>query len=73
MHGRDHTTGLFPPPCGVGLGVGSVLGRVHRATTATPLPNPPPSQVGLARLAHHIVQPGQTRAASEREPTRRMA
>ncbi len=33
----------------------------------TPLPNPPPSQVGPARLAHDNTQPGQARVAGGRE------
>jgi error-prone DNA polymerase len=37
------------------------------APIATPLPNPPPSQVGLARLAHDHSQPGQARVAWGRE------
>jgi ATP-dependent helicase/nuclease subunit A len=34
---------------------------------ATPLPNPPPPQVGPARLAHDPAQPGQARVAGGRE------
>jgi glutamyl/glutaminyl-tRNA synthetase len=33
----------------------------------TPLPNPPPTQVGLARLAHDYAKPGQARVSWGRE------
>jgi hypothetical protein len=39
----------------------------------TPTPNPSPPQVGPARLAHYIAQPGQARAAWGGEHTDRVA
>ena len=59
-----------PPPGGEGLGVG-----VRKITAsilpnrATPLPTPPPPQVGLARLAHNNAEPGQARVPWGREQT----
>src|SRR5437899_38876 len=61
-----------PPPCGPcgegsGVGVVALVNRV--ATRITPLPNPPPPQVGLARLAQDNAQPGQAPVAWGREQT----
>src|SRR5262249_29166701 len=60
--------GLVPqrslPPCGGGTGVAT---RTELA--ATPLPTPPPTQVGPARLAQSDAQPGQARVAWERKQT----
>jgi probable rRNA maturation factor len=52
------------PPCGGGTGREVAADSV---LPATPLPNPPPSQVGPARLAHDEAQPGQARVAGVRE------
>jgi putative oxidoreductase len=38
-----------------------------RSEFSTPLPNPPPPQVGLARLAHHSAEPEQARVPWGRE------
>ncbi len=63
-----------PPPAsaasgGEGSGVGGWAAR-SPLTTATPLPTPPPSQVGLARLAHDDTEPGQARVPWGREAYR---
>ena len=43
---------------------GEACGRgITAPNRGTPLPNPPPPQVGPARLAHHVAQPGQARVA----------
>ncbi len=64
--GRAVLSGATPqrslPPCGGGTGRGV---DASAEFAATPLPNPPPSQVGLARLAHENSQRGQTRVAHE--------
>jgi hypothetical protein len=39
------------------------LADIPRAITTTPLPSPPPTQVGLARLAQDKPRPGQARGA----------
>src|SRR5258708_3725082 len=38
-----------------------------RAITTTPLPSPPPTHIGLARLAQEKTRPGQARGAGEGE------
>src|SRR5215208_6073553 len=58
-----------PQPAGEGLGVGVADWRTNVPTRTTPLPSPPPTQVGLARLAHHKARPGQARGARGREQT----
>jgi error-prone DNA polymerase len=65
---RDDDLPLFaaPSPLWGGSRANGARGG-GRSVTATPLPNPPPSQVGLARLAHNNSQPGQTRVAWGRE------
>jgi probable rRNA maturation factor len=64
---RRSPHGSFPP-CGGGTGRGVAADSEH---AATPLPNPPPAQVGPARLAHDDAQPGQARAAGGREQSER--
>src|SRR5258708_36754818 len=44
-----------------------------RAITTTPLPSPPPTHVGLARLAQEKTRPGQARGAWGREQTESVA
>ena len=69
---RDDDLPLFgsslslPSPLWGGSRVEDARGGGH-SNTATPLPNPPPSQVGQARLAHENSQPGQARVAWGRE------
>jgi len=48
-----------------------VDGRVHKSAEqgSTPLPTPPPTQVGPARLAQYIAEPGQARVPWAREQT----
>src|SRR5262249_47967506 len=52
-----------------GLGVGSFCEAIIVRHRTTPLPNPPPTQVGPARLAHDKTRPGQARGARGREQT----
>src|SRR5260370_19289284 len=44
-----------------------------RAITTPPLPSPPPTHVGLARLAQEKTRPGQARGAWGREQTESVA
>jgi hypothetical protein len=43
------------PTCGGGVG----RGKARTNLRASPLPNPPPTEVGLARLAQNSAEPGQ--------------
>src|SRR5437667_1313779 len=60
------------PLVGEGWGGGSSLLRETRAATPTPTPSPSPPQVGPARLAHDMAQPGQARVAWGGEHARRV-
>src|SRR5262245_39779841 len=54
---------------GRGWGWGWLCGATSGRHRTTPLPNPPPTQVGPARLAHDKTRPGQARGAWGREQT----
>src|SRR5262249_12916645 len=69
MHNGATDSVRSPPPCGEGLGAGVMPNDEFMPHRATPLPTPPPPQVGPARLAHDNAQPGQARVALGREQT----
>src|SRR6476469_8217966 len=52
-------------PAGEGLGLGVAVGgrSLRHNSDPPPLPNPPPTQVGLARLVQDKSRPGQARGA----------
>src|ERR1700704_1418484 len=68
---RDLAQGSpLPSPLRGGVGGGGPSADTPSARqTSPPLPNPPPSQVGPARLAHDNSQSGQARGAGGRERT----
>jgi excinuclease ABC subunit B len=67
--GVGSQTGLTPPPDNsrdrrADFAAAHTARKSARPESGRPLPDPPPPQVGLARLADHNAQPGQARVAA---------
>src|SRR5262245_50168581 len=52
MHGGATNSVCSPPPCGEGLGVGVVRRGICVPYRITPLPSPPPPELGFTRVRH---------------------